>query len=175
MAFPATIRTTQASGYPGDLALQFPPVAQPGVLNSADAANNVIGRAFTHTGTEGEVRAGGAGAFAGILANKAEYASYGTTAGGPLAPATTLPNGAIGDFILEHPGVFVTLSTAFAVGVYVTYNTTTGALGSVASGVDVPAGFAILPGAFVKRFASASPGLAIISLGTNTTPHVGGS
>jgi hypothetical protein len=62
MAFPATIRTTQASGYPGDLAIQFPPVAQPGDLHSDYAANNVIGRAFTHTGVEGVVAAGGAGA-----------------------------------------------------------------------------------------------------------------
>ena len=62
-----------------------------------------------------------------------------------------------------------------AVGKYVTYNTPTGVLGAVATGVDVPAGFAILPGAFVERFASASPGLAIISLGTNPTPHVGGA
>ena len=174
MTFQTSIRTDQASGFVGDLAVDFPPVAQPGALNSGDAANNVVGRVFTHTGTEGVFAAGGAGAFAGILANRAEYASYGTTAGGPLAPSTTLPNGAIGDFLLQHPGVFVELSTAFAPGYYVTYATATGALGAVATGVDVPAGSVILPGAFVVRYSGAA-GLAVISLGTNPTAHVGGS
>lgn len=173
MTFPSTIRTDQASGFPGDLALSGVSVAQAGVLNSGDAANNVVGRAFTHTGAEGVFAAGGTGAFAGILANRAEYASYGTIAGGTLAPSITLPNGAIGDFITEHPGVFVELTTASAPGYYVTYNTTNGSLGAVATGADIPAGSVILPGAFVVRHISTGAGLAVISLGTNPTLHVG--
>ena len=173
MAFQSTIRADIGAGIVGDAALLGVIVAQPGILNSADAANNVVGRAFTVTGTGGVFAAGGAGAFAGILANRAEYYSLGTLAGGSLAPTLVLPNGVVGDFVKETPGHFVSLSTAFAVGNYVTYATATGALGAVATGADVPVGSVILPGAFVERYGSAAPGLAIISIGTNPTAHVG--
>lgn len=175
MTFPSTIRTDQASGYPGDLAVNYPPVAQTGILNSADAAYNVVGRVFTHTSTEGVFAAGGTGAFAGILSERSQYAGYGTTAGGPLAASTTLPNGAIGDFVTEHPGIFVDLVDAAAPGYYVTYNKTTGVLGAVPQGTNPDAGHVILPGAFVVRYTNAAPGLAVISLGTNTTAHIGGA
>jgi hypothetical protein len=175
MAFQTTIRADIGAGIVGDFAFEGPSAAQPGVLNSGSAANNVIGRAFTETGVEGVFAAGGSGAFAGILANHAVYSSAGTTAGGSLAPTTTLRNGEIGEFVKETIGLFVNLNTAFAVGNFVTYSTTTGELGAVATGVDVPAGYAILPGAFVERYTGTVAGLAVISIGTNPTAHTGAS
>ncbi len=175
MAFQTTVRADIGAGIVGDLAFEGPLVAQPGVLNSGSAANNVIGRAFTQTGTEGVFAAGGAGAFAGILANHAVYAGSGTSAGGSLAATTTLRNGEIGEFVKETCGIFVNLNAAFNVGYYVVYSITTGELGAVPTGADVPVGYVILPGAFVERYSSAAAGLAVISIGTNPTPHVSGS
>lgn len=165
MAFQTTIRADIGAGIVGDLALEGPIVAQPGTLNSADAANNVIGRAFTQTATEGVMAAGGTGVFAGILANRAVYASGGTSAGGSLAPTTTLRNGEIAEFVTETPGIFVSIGNAFNIGHLVTYVTATGVLGSVAPGSAAPGGSVIIPGAFVVRYNSAAAGLAIIALG----------
>lgn len=173
MAFPTTVRADIAVGFVGDLAFEGPLKAEPAVLNSADAANNVIGRAFSWS-ADGVAAAGGAN-FIGILANKAEYTTAGTAAGGALAPTTTLRNGEVGDFVRQTPGIFVTLADAFAVGYYVIYNTTTGALNAIQSGTSVPGGWALVPGGSVVRYGSASGGLAIIALSDDLTPHVGGA
>jgi hypothetical protein len=147
MAFPATIRTTQASGFVGDLAVNGTPNAQTFTLNTTDPANNVVGRAFTHTATDGLVTAGGEGVFAGILANRAEYASYGTTAGGPLAPSITLPNGAIGDLITGHPGFFVLISNGWSIGSKVSYDPDDGRLYAFAPDGTPVIGRIAIPGA----------------------------
>lgn len=173
MAFPNTVRADIAVGFVGDLAFDGPLKAEPAVLNSADAANNVIGRAFTWS-ADGVARAGGAGAFMGILANRAEYTTSGTAAGGALAPTTTLRNGEVGDFVRQCAGLFVTLADAFAVGYYVIYNTTTGALNAIADGTPVPSGWLLVPGGSVIRHGSASGGLAIIALSDDLAPHTSG-
>lgn len=170
MAFPTTVRADIAVGFVGDLAFEGPLKAEPAVLNSADAANNVIGRAFTGTGTDGEAQAGGDGYFIGILANKAEYTTAGTAAGGALAPSTTLRNGEVGDFVRMTPGIFVTLSNAFNVGDYVTYTAATGALNAIAQNAVLPGSQRLIPGASVVRYSSATSGLAIISLSDDLVP-----
>lgn len=174
MAFPTTVRADIAVGFVGDLAFEGPLKAEPAVLDSADAADNVIGRAFTGTGTDGEARAGGTGYFVGILANKAEYTTAGTAAGGALAPTTTLRNGEVGDFVRQCAGIFVTLADAFAPGYYVIYNATTGVLNSIPQGTAVPGGWALVPGGSVVRYSSASGGLAVIALSDDLPPHDGG-
>lgn len=173
MAFPSTVRADIAVGFVGDLAFEGPLKGAAYVLNSADAANNVIGRAFTWS-ADGVARAGGAGAFMGILANRAEYTTAGTSAGGALAPSTTLRNGEVGDFVRQCAGIFVELASGFAVGNYVIYNTTTGVLDSVQQGTSVPGGFVLLPGGEVIRYGSATAGLAIIALSDDLPPHSGG-
>jgi hypothetical protein len=133
--FQSTIRGAMADGVVGELAYDGPCRAQPGILDSADAANNVIGRVFTVV-SEGVFQAGGVGAFAGILFNPKVYASYGTPAAGPLAATMTLANNIPGEF-LTMGIVYVNLPGAAAIGDLVTYNTTTGALNTVADSVEV--------------------------------------
>ena len=140
--------------------------AQPAILNSADAANNVFGRAFTHLAAEGQVTAGGAGVFAGILANPKEHANRGTLAGGTLADSLVLPNGIIASFVQETPGIIVTLPAGDVnIGDQVIYATATGILDTQAPGTAPGAGNALIPGATVVRYEkSATAGLAVIAL-----------
>jgi hypothetical protein len=174
MAFPSTVRADIAVGFVGDLAFEGPLKAQPGILNSADAAYNVVGRAFTHTGTDGVFAAGGEGTFAGILANRAEYTTAGTAAGGALAPTMTLRNGEVGGFVQETSGLFVNLIDGFGVGYYVIYNITTGELDSVAQNGTIARSWALVPGASVVRYGSGTAGLAIISISGELAPFVAG-
>jgi len=164
--FPSTVAMDIAAGNVGELAFEGPLNAQPAILNSADAANNVVGRAFTHLAAEGQVTAGGAGVFAGILANPKAYASRGTVAGGTLAPTLTLANGETGEFVQMTPGIFVTLPAAAAnIGDQVIYATATGILATQVPGTAPGAGNAIVPGATVVRYEkSGVAGLAVIAL-----------
>lgn len=164
--FQSTVASDIGFGVVGELAFDGPLNAQPGILNSADAANNVIGRAFTHLAAEGQMTAGGVGVFAGILANPKAYASRGTTVGGTLAPTLTLANGEEGEFVQETPGIIVTFgATAANIGDHVIYDTTTGVLATLAPGVAVPGGSLKIPGAVVVRYEKgATAGLAVIAL-----------
>lgn len=163
--FQTTVASDIAAGVVGELAFEGPLNGQPGILQSPDAANNVIGRAFTVV-SEGVFRAGGTGAFAGILANPKVYASGGTAAGGTLAATMTLRNNEVGEFVQMTPGIFVSLPAAAAIGDYVVYNTTTGELATMAPGGTVPGGFAVVPNATVQRYSktAGTPGLAVIAI-----------
>lgn len=127
MGFQSTVSLKQGFGVVGELMLDGPVRAAPCTLESADAAYNVVGRAFT-VKSEGVAAAGGTGEFAGILVNPKHYASYGTAAG-TLAPTLTLANNALGE-CLNMGEIIVALPGAAAIGDKVTYNTTTGVLGS---------------------------------------------
>lgn len=164
--FQSIVRSDIAAGVVGELAFEGPLNAQPAILNSADAANNVIGRAFTHLAAEGEVTAGGAGVFAGILAAPKSYASGGTAAGGTLAASMTLRNGEIGEFVQGTPGIYVALPAAAAnIGDQVIYATATGILATQAPGTAPGAGNALIPGATVVRYEKGgTAGLAVIAL-----------
>lgn len=177
--FQTAVTNNIGFGVPGELYLEGPLRAQPGVLNSTDAANNVIGRAFTvrddatasfDTTADPqpmEMQAGGAGVFAGILANPKVYASYGTAAGGSLASTLTLPNGKIAEFVEETAGIIIQLGAACAVGDFVYFLTATGVLVTAAPGAAAPANSTRVPGGHVVRFESAAAGLAVISLNSN--------
>lgn len=146
MTFQSVVRNDVASGVIGDLAFTGPVRSKPYVLDSTDAANNVIGRVFTETGTEGIAQAGGTGAFAGILINSKSYASPGT-ASGTLAPTLTLPNGAVGE-LMQMGEVFIPLAENAAAGTVLSYNTTTGVIVAGAPG----AGEAAIPNAVASYF-----------------------
>lgn len=118
-----------AYGVAGEIVNSGPIRAQNYVLNSADASYNVFGRAFT-VDSEGVAKAGGTGTFAGIMVSPKENMSYGTSAGGPLAPTMTLAN-AQNATMLTMGEIYVQLPDVAAIGDLVTYNTTTGALASV--------------------------------------------
>lgn len=162
-------------GVIGELYLEGPLRGQPGVLNSASAANNVIGRAFTvvddatasfDTAADPqplEVGAGGTGVFAGILANPKVYPSLGTAVGGTLASTQTLPNGQIVELVQETAGLIVTLPEAFAIGDWIWFNQATGLLVRTAPGASAPASSTRVPNGVVVRFESAAAGLAVIA------------
>lgn len=172
--FQSQVNADIAWGIVGELALEGPLNGQPARLASADAANNVVGRAFTWAGAAntadtdlGAVQAGGAaGVFAGILANPKVYANRGTTAGGTLAANTTLANGEIGEFVQNTPGIWVELTSAANVGDSVVYADATGILSAAAPGVTPGAGLSLVPGATVQRYKklNAAAGLALIAI-----------
>lgn len=130
MAFQSTVSLAQGFGVVGELFTDAPHRAAPYNLVSADAAYNVFGRAFT-VSSEGVAAAGGTGVFAGILANPKTHASYGTTAAGTLAPTLTLSNNVVAGLV-EMGEMIVSLPDAAAIGDKVTYDTTTGALSTLA-------------------------------------------
>lgn len=176
MAFQSTIANNIGFGVVGELFLDGPLRAQPGRLVGATPANNVIGRAFTisddATATFDtsddpqplDVQAGGTGVFAGILANPKVYTTAGTLAGGSLADSLVLPNNTMVELVQECAGLIVSLPGAFAIGDWIWYNTTTGALQSTAPGASAPAGTARVPNGRVTRYESAAAGLAVIEL-----------
>jgi hypothetical protein len=130
-----------ALGIPGDIAFDGPIRAKAYNLNSSGTPN-VIGYAYTvssganpnpaeDSGVAGTARVGGTGIFAGILINPKEYPLRGTALGGPLAASLVLPDYAIGD-LLTMGEVFVNLPGGANVGDLVTYDSSLGALNSVA-------------------------------------------
>lgn len=180
MAFQSSVSAQMGFGVVGELAVEGPLVAQPARIVSGDAANNVVGRAFTVTsggtgswdGTSADAgdpapliaAAGGTNPFAGILANPKVYPGLGTQAGGTLAPTLTLPNNQMAELILEHPGVIVTLAAA-AVGDVVYFANATGILATTAPGAAAPANHQG-PIGRVERYSNAGAGLAVISVFT---------
>lgn len=164
MALQTTVRFSQATGVIGDVIFDGPMRAYPVILASADAANNVVGRAFTRAaGDDKDVTAGGTGVFAGILINSKELALYGTAAGGTLAPTLTLPN-EMAVSVMDMGFVVVTLSTDAAIGDDVCYVDATGALFAVDPGAAAGTGNTKIPNANVAYFNTSAAGLAVIRL-----------
>lgn len=132
MSFQSTVALDQGFGVVGELFTNSPVRAAPYTLDSADAVNNVIGRYFT-VKDQGIAQAGGAPTLpvAGILATPKAYSSQGTAVGGSLAPTLTLRNAEVCE-IVSMGQINVTLPAAAQIGDKVTYNTTSGLLGSVA-------------------------------------------
>ena len=140
--FQTTVNFQTALGVPGELFDDGPMRSNTAVINSASAAYNIIGATAFTLATQGApgpvaggnaqpqvAAAGGTGFFVGILANPKVYASAGAS-GDPLNPTLTLPNYTQGEFILMGR-MFVALANAASVGDLVTYNTTSGVLGSI--------------------------------------------
>jgi hypothetical protein len=137
--FQSTVNIELGFGIVGEWFDTSPHNAQPGMLNSGSAVNNVIGSYFTVIHGEGDdgtgaqttqMQAGGTGALGGILANPKQYAAFGTSAGGPLAPTTTLANDKIADFATMGD-INVLMPAACNIGDLVTYATATGVLASM--------------------------------------------
>lgn len=193
MGFQPSVNINNALGVVGDLAFDGPLRAAPYNLFSSGVPN-VIGYAYTVTsggnpdpvngaGLAGTAQVGGTGHFAGILVNSKEYASFGTVAGGPLAPSMVLPDYSIGS--LSAMGqYFVNLPGPASIGDLVTYDPLTGALNSItpqtqftasiaaggASTPDVLTVTAVAKGQLsvgqIVTGAGVAPGTYIISLGT---------
>lgn len=165
MPFQSTINYAQAFGVVGELIKDGPQRATSRVLNSSGTAQT-IGYGFTVNAATGVAQVGGTiGAgriFGGILVHPKEYASYGTAAGGPLAPTLVLPDNAQGE-LLEMGQIVVYSTTACNEGDQVCYHQTTGAISTVAPGASAGAGTAIVPNAFVQT-PTAAAGLIQIKI-----------
>lgn len=162
--FQTSVRLVQTTGIVGDIINDGPRRAIPGRLNSTAEANNVVGRAFFHTAaSDDQVQANGADtlAFAGILVNSKNYTLRGTTAGGTLAPTTTLANGEQVE-LLQMGIVIVTFSTTATIGWNVFAHNTTGVL-AAAAGTTL-ASHTLIPNAKVVRRNITSAGDGIIQL-----------
>lgn len=156
-------------GVPGELAYEGPLRAQPAILDSDDPTLNVVGHACTvkagqtaSWATDGSGGAdpkplvaivGGAGKFAGILANPKVYPLLGTLEGGSLASSMVVPNGIAVELIQEGT-VVVVMDAPSAPGDLVGFDPATGAI--------IPAGAGGAIGT-VERFVSTASGPA----GTN--------
>lgn len=160
MAFQSTVGLVQGFGVVGEVVFGAPRSAQPGILNSTSAANNVVGRVFTID--SGDAVAGGTGAFLGFLISPKEYASRGTQAGGPLAATLTLANGEIGSF-LQQGQILVDVGGTASVGDLVVYDAATGILDTIAPDDYLPAGHQYAY-AHVTRADVGSNGLAVVSV-----------
>jgi structural protein gp24 len=161
-SFQTVVQFLTGQGTQGDLYGDQPVRCLPYILNSASAANNIFGNAFTVV-SQGVAEAGGAGVFAGFLVNPKNSALFGNGTYA-LSPAITLPNGSQAQLLTM--GLFYAyLPAAAAIGDYVVYNTTTGALATIAPSGTVPGGFAFAQ-AFVDVLTVTAAGLAII----NATP-----
>ena len=162
----------QGFGIAGELFLAGPTNAQPGILDTTDPDDNVIGRAFTikdgaAQGSAVIVEAGGTGVFAGILFNPKSYTSRGTTAGGTLAPTMTLPNDTVAEFCTMCAGLIVDCGAA-NVGDMIEFSQADGTLNAIAPSAVPTSGSTLINGASVVRYDVAS-GLSVIALGVAST------
>jgi hypothetical protein len=161
MPFQSTVNIEQGFGVVGEIILDGPLRAQPGVLKGT-AADIVVGRAFTIDTADGKFQPGGTGIFGGILSNPKAMASFGTSANGPLAPTLTVPAGEVGEFVTMGYLV-VALANAATIGQGVFFTNATGAL----SAGTAAGGQTQIANAQVVRVSNAATGLAIISLTGN--------
>lgn len=145
MSFQQVININAGFGVIGEIYFTGPVRAAPYNLVSTPQLNT-IGYAFTVTAggnpdpttgspLAGTAMVGGTGVFAGILSNPKVYALGGTALGGPLAPTLVLPDNTIGELVIMGE-VVVNLPGPANVGDLVTYDTTTGALNSIAPTVN---------------------------------------
>lgn len=163
MGFQSTVSLQQGFGVPGELYTDSPWRAQSFTLESADATYNVIGAtAYTIT-SQGIAEAGSGGAlgFAGILANPKDQSLVGT-GGDPLAPTLVLPNEAQAELVTMGTMV-VTLPAPAAIGDYVLFDNTTGALETMAPSGTLPGGKSFA-NALVDYYTVTGAGLAVITI-----------
>lgn len=164
MGFQSAVQLQQGFGVPGELFTDSPYRSQSFIINSASAAYNIVGAtAYTIT-SQGVAQAGSGGTlgFAGILADPKIYANYGIS-GNALAPTLVLANYTQADLV-SMGTMIVTLPGAAAIGDWVVYDNTTGALSTVAAGSGSPGSGKSWAHAFVDYFTVSGSGLAVITL-----------
>lgn len=155
MSFQKQVRYDQPFGIVGEIRFDGPVRAGAFTLATPDASvpttNNIVGRAFTFiVGKPGMVTVGGAGTFAGIMANPKVYPYYGEFTGND-PKALYVPNGMVGEFV-DMGFITVMVDKAANVGDLIAYDNTTGALTIVAKGGTAPTGKTLVPNATVDRY-----------------------
>lgn len=161
MGFQSTIYPAMGFGVPGDLYNESPIRSRSYILNSASAAYNIVGSTCCTLSAEGVAQAGGTGIFVGFLVNSKVYASFGTSAGGPLAPTLTLANYTQAEF-LTMGSVVALLPTSANIGDLVIFDNTTGAISTIAPGASLPSGKTFAQ-AVVQFYDISSNGIGVIT------------
>jgi hypothetical protein len=163
MSFQTTVSISQGFGIPGEQYGDSPVIANTYAIDSASAAYNIIGATCCTITSQGFVAAGGASSvpFAGFLVNPKVQALYGT-GGVPLAPTLTVNNFDIVE-VLSMGTIVVTLPAAAAIGDYVVYNTTTGAISTITPSTPLASGTAFA-NAIVVLFTVSGAGLGVIQV-----------
>lgn len=122
-----------APAVPGEIIFNGPaPLVESRIINSSAATPNVFGYVLTEV-SGGDVqtgpvaRTGGTGVVAGILVQPKAAATFGTTAGGPLAATLQLPDNSTSQ-VLRQGRVAVVLPNASNIGDLVAFSTVTGAI-----------------------------------------------
>lgn len=164
MGFQSSVQIYQGAGVPGEQYSDSPWRAQSYTIDSASAADNIIGATMCSITSQGFVAAGNSGGtavFAGLLVDPKNIALFGT-GGIPLAPTLTVPNftqiecATMGSF-------WVTLPGAANIGDWVIYDETTGAISTVAPGTSLPSGN-LWGNAVVDYFTVSVAGLGVITM-----------
>lgn len=171
MPFQSAVRFDAAYGVPGEYATDGPTRAEPGILRTTAPANNIFGRFFSlNSAVPGVWRAGdalGDGERWGILTSPKQHASYGTAAGGPLAPTLTLPNEVTAEITTMGQVICVARDAANLVGNIVRFVKATGEVVTVPPGTAVDPLLQDVPNAVVVRVPQPTAlGLVVIQLTT---------
>jgi len=164
MPFQSAVFINQGAGVPGEQYSDGPWRAQSYQINSDSAANNIIGKTVCSITSEGVCKAGNTGGtsvIAGLMVDPKNIALFGT-GGIPLAPTLTVPNftqvecATMGSY-------WVTLPAPAAIGDWVIYDETTGAISTVTPGTALPGG-SQWANAVVDYFTVSVAGLGVITL-----------
>jgi hypothetical protein len=165
MGFQQAVAINQGFGVPGEQYTDSPWRAQTFTIQSADADDNIIGATMCSITAQGICAAGNTGGvlpFAGLLVDPKDIALFGIN-GNPLAPTLTVPNNTIVE--CATMGTFiVTLPAAAAIGDYVIYDNTTGAISTLPAGSTVPGSGKSWGNAFVDYYTVGGAGLAVITM-----------
>lgn len=166
MAFQSTVYLYTGAGVPGEQYSDVPWRAQPFTIDSASAAYNIIGKTFCTITSQGICQAGSGGTLgtAGLLVDPKAIALFGTS-GAPLAATLTVPDQTVVE--CATVGTFwVTLPGAAAIGDYVVFDNTTGAIETVSPGDALPSGKS-WANAYVDVYTVSGAGLGVITLNGN--------
>lgn len=162
MSFQSTVSLAQGFGVPGELFTDAPYQATAyTIYTSASAAYNIIGATCCTITSQGFVEAGGTGTFAGFLVDPKDQALFGASSV-PLNPTLTVNNYSVVE-CLTMGVIIVTLPASAAIGDYVVYNTTTGAISTITPSTPLASGTAFA-NAIVTNYTVGGAGLAVITV-----------
>ncbi len=161
MGFQSTVNIFAGFGVQGEVFQVSPQVILSYVLASGAEPNIIGATAYTIT-SQGVAQAGSGGSlgFAGILIAPKEYALFGSG----LTASLTLANQTQAELITEGL-VTVLVPAACAIGDYLIYNNTTGALATMAPGDTLTSGYSFANGVISQFTPNASGAqLAVVQL-----------
>ncbi len=162
MAFQSTVSIAQGFGVPGEQFTDSPWQATPySIFTSGHPEYNIIGKTCCTISSEGVVTAGGTGVFAGFLVDPKDQALYGTSVS-PLSPSLTVTNYSIVE-CLTMGVIIVTLPAVAAIGDYVVFNNTTGAISTITPATPLASG-TTFANAIVSNYTVTGAGLAVITV-----------